>query len=251
MRSYLLSGACAASMLLALAPIAQAADIEELVPEPQGFGWYISVFGGWSMPRDEEFSVETTGATPDSLVADIELDDGFMVGAALGAQINEWLRGEVEVSGHFHDAEGEAVFFERGLVPATVTYGIDGEEDALFVLANLWVDFPIGGVIRPYVGGGVGFGHLDVDVSFDSAGGSEIPIVDDSDWGFAWQVGGGVAFDVSENIAIDVGYRYKRIENADLEADDELEVWLASDVANDVEKDYRSHNILLGLRFGF
>ncbi len=40
-----------------------------------------------------------------------EPDDGFMVGAALGASFNEWLRGEVEVSGHFHDVSGDAYVY--------------------------------------------------------------------------------------------------------------------------------------------
>jgi hypothetical protein len=52
MRSYLLGGACAASMLLALTPAASAADMEA-VPGPAGMGWYVSVFGGWSHPTED------------------------------------------------------------------------------------------------------------------------------------------------------------------------------------------------------
>ena len=106
MRSYLLAGACAASLLLALTPVAQAADIE-VAPESMGLGWYVSVFGGWSHAKDESGNFETSSPAYSTVYAfDLELDDGFTAGIALGAQINEWLRGEVELSGNWHDAEG-------------------------------------------------------------------------------------------------------------------------------------------------
>src|SRR5687767_483217 len=131
MRSYLLSGACAASMLLALTLGVQAADM--LAPEPHGMGWYISVFGGWSMADDEDIFYEnTTAATPFEFEADVELDDGFMAGLAAGTQFNEWLRAEVEVSGHWHDAGGDA---ELSTAIAPATYALSGDEDALFLLA--------------------------------------------------------------------------------------------------------------------
>ena len=232
MRSYLLAGACAASLLLALTPVAQAADIE-VAPEPMGLGWYVSVFGGWSHAKDESGSFSS--GTP--IYFDLELDDGFTAGIALGAQINEWLRGEVELSGNWHDAEG---FVDTTVPPTSTT--LDGDETALFALANLWLEVPIGlGPLRPYAGGGVGFGRLDLDI--ETSGGSTL--FDDADWGFAWQLGAGVAFDVSESIAIDLGYRYKRIENADIEVHDD---WATGE---EVEKDYKSHNFLVGLRFGF
>jgi opacity protein-like surface antigen len=234
MRSFLLGGACAASMLLALAPVAQAADID-VAPEPMGMGWYVSVFGGWSHAKDESGAFTSNNFT---YYFDLELDDGFTAGIALGAQINEWLRGEVELSGNWHDAEGTIASSSAN--PSTWT--VDGDETALFALANLWLEVPIGlGPLRPYAGGGVGFGRLDLDIedSFDAS------VFDDADWGFAWQLGAGVAFGVSDNVAIDLGYRYKRIENADIELHDD---WGGDD---EVEKDYKSHNFLVGVRFGF
>ena len=188
MRSYLLAGACAASLLLALTPVAQAADIE-VAPESMGLGWYVSVFGGWSHAKDESGNFETSSPAYSTVYAfDLELDDGFTAGIALGAQINEWLRGEVELSGNWHDAEG----FVDTTVPPTYTT-LDGDETALFALANLWLEVPIGlGPLRPYAGGGVGFGRLDLDI--ETIGGDTL--FDDADWGFAWQLGAGVAFDV-------------------------------------------------------
>jgi opacity protein-like surface antigen len=242
MRSYLLSGACAASMLLALTTAGQAADID-VAPEPQGWGWYVSIFGGWSMPKDEEiFTEDTAAVTPFELEADIELDNGFMAGLAVGAYFSDWARAEVELSGHWHDVGGEAVLTTTA---TAATYALSGDEDALFVLANLWIDLPIDEVVRPYVGGGVGFGRLDIDITGETTGAVTVDLIDDKDWGFAYQLGAGLALDFASNVAVDLGYRYKRINNADLEAN------TIGFTGIEIEKDYKSHNLVLGLRFGF
>src|SRR5215207_11467827 len=112
MKKLLLGGACAASLLLALTPLAHAADMEP-VAEPMGMGWYVSVFGGASFPRDEDFSFfDNVSSTDYTLDVNFDPDTGFMFGAALGAQFNEWLRGEVEVSGAWHgDGSGKAEGF--------------------------------------------------------------------------------------------------------------------------------------------
>jgi opacity protein-like surface antigen len=250
MRSYLLGGACAASLVLALTPLAQAADLEP-VPEPAHMGWYVSVFGGASFAKNQNFYNANTfyyygyGNYDVSIDANIDPDTGFMVGAALGAQFNEWLRGEIEVSGHFHNVGGKAYYVNQ-----YNSYYYDlklrGDENALFVLTNLWIDLPIGGMFRPYIGGGVGAGRIDLELT-GHYNGYSYDIIDDSDWGFAFQVGGGVAFDIAPNWAIDVGYRYKAILDAELKLDDDV-TGGDDDIIN---KDYKSHNILVGLRFGF
>jgi len=243
MRSYLLSGACAASMLLALAPIAQA-DEFDIAHEPQDWGWYVSVFGGLSLPGDVDVSW-SNGAT--AYDADIELDDGFMAGIAVGARFNDWIRGEIELSGHRHGIDETLTF---GFYYSAGIYGYggwtveaEGDVSAMFLLANLWVDLPLGDAFRPYVGGGIGVGRLSADIIFTTSG-YDYTFLDESDWGFAYQLGAGVAFDIMPNIALDVGYRFKGI-NAELEVADDY--FLPPIDKSDV--DYRSHNVILGLRW--
>jgi opacity protein-like surface antigen len=234
-------------MLLALTPAASAADMEA-VPGPAGMGWYVSVFGGWSHPTEDisAFFSSGAGTTFTSVDANVDLDDGFMAGLAIGAQFNEWLRADIEASGHWHDANGAAILV-TGSGPTsaptynTTTAGIDGDANALFLLANLWIDVPVGDVIRPYIGGGVGIGRLDVDVS--TTGGGEL--IDDADWGFAYQLGAGIGFGITPNITVDVGYRFKAINNLELDAT------APSGTGFEVDADYKSHNVLVGLRFGF
>jgi opacity protein-like surface antigen len=244
MRSLLVSSACAASLMLALAPAASAADVD-YAPEPVGPTWYVSVFGGWSLPDNVDISFNSTaGATDVEFSGDIDLHNGFLAGAAIGGHINDWIRGEVEVSGHWHDAGGDATLTISSS-PST-PFDVDGDANALFVLADLWLELPIDEATRPYVGGGVGMGRLDLELE-GTAAAATVGIIDDSDWGFAFQLGAGVALDITHNLTVDVGYRFKRINNAELELD--------TDVTNNLEADdkvdYTSHNVLLGLRIGF
>jgi opacity protein-like surface antigen len=83
--------------------------------------------------------------------------------------------------------------------------------------ANAYVDLPLNSVIKPYVGAGVGYGFINADSG------------DDHD-GVAMALTGGVTFDVSSIVAIDVGYRYRR-------------VW------GDFDLD--EHQVMAGLRFKF
>ena len=124
MKKLLLGGACAASLLLALTPLAHAADMEP-VPEPMAaMGWYVSVFGGASFAKDEHFYALNSYyvGSPvfsdlyQSIDANLDLDTGFMVGAALGASFNEWLRGEMEVSGNFHNVGGSGYYYNETLL---------------------------------------------------------------------------------------------------------------------------------------
>jgi hypothetical protein len=48
-----------------------------------------------------------------------------------------------------------------------------------------------------------------------------------------------------------VGYRYKVINNVGFDIDDDAETLLGATIDEGVDKDYKSHNILVGLRFGF
>jgi opacity protein-like surface antigen len=242
MKSLLLAGTCAASIMLAAISNAQAADIPvEPVPEPMGLGWYVSVFGGWSMPNDLDGEIEfEDNGNNYSYDFDADLDDGFTAGIAVGAVFNEWLRGELELSGNWHDAGGDFDYNVGGY-----GYDVDGDVDALFVLANLWFEIPIDTFFRPYVGGGIGFGRLSVDVDANGYY-ADYELFDDHDWGFAYQLGAGVAFGLAENIAFDIGYRYKAINNVEFGQD-----FFSGVDVDDVDIDYRSHNIIAGIRIGF
>jgi opacity protein-like surface antigen len=101
----------------------------------------------------------------------------------------------------------------------------DDDISLLTLMANAYYDFDTGSDIRPYIMGGLGMAH--VNMSWTS---------DDEDV-FAWQLGAGLGFKVSENTTLDLGYRYLKPSDFDTHylGDGELEC----------------HNIMLGLRYEF
>ncbi|MDR2935025.1 MAG: outer membrane beta-barrel protein [Candidatus Adiutrix sp.] len=69
-------------------------------------------------------------------------------------------------------------------------------------LANAFLDLNTDTALTPYLGGGLGLAYLTDRASYGNATSKG------SRWNFAWDVGGGVAWGLNENLALDLGYRY-------------------------------------------
>jgi opacity protein-like surface antigen len=171
-----------------------------------GSGWYVSVFGGANWNTDHSISA-ATAATPnaDTLTWSADGDTGFVVGGAIGLNLNQvtpGLRAEVEVGYRQSNVDGlwSTFTFPLGTSSGTIDYDFS----TFSVLANVWYDFDLGGV-KPYVGGGIGWANAKADGSI--AGGTTLAF-DFEDDGFAWQLGAGINFDISPNMKLGVGYRY-------------------------------------------
>lgn len=153
--------------------------------------WYLGGFGGGAF-------AETEGVTADVTTEALSFDTGFTAGGVIGREIMHLVRGELEVS--YARVEGDSR--ENGGLNSSVP--LSGHVDAVFLLANVWKDFDLGAGLNPYVGGGVGIGFTDIDLT------TEEPISGD-DTSFAAQVGAGVRFALSDRLTLDAGYRFKGI----------------------------------------
>ncbi|WP_137389109.1 outer membrane protein [Rhodoligotrophos defluvii] len=224
MRNMLYAGVAGAAMILG-ASGAFAADLytppppEQVIapaPVPVG-GWYVGVFGGAAFP----LSMDTEGAFYDEsgpvtalygFDGKTHFDTGWLVGGNIGYEMGNGLRGEIEVSymqagndklkGTFYeivDVDGDTFVDEFG-----VSAKAKDDLSATFVLANLWYDFNMGGLFKPYIGGGVGVAFVDQSLK---VGG--VKWIDDSTTNFAFQAGGGIKWALSEAIDLDLGYRFK------------------------------------------
>ncbi len=100
-------------------------------------------------------------------------------------------------------------------------FGVGVDVDAYSVMANGYVDFPLTTVIKPYIGAGVGYGWVE-------ASGGGLSADDD---GFAFGAMAGVSYDLTANMAIDVGYKFRNISISG--------------------EDFQDHMIRGGLRFSF
>lgn len=70
------------------------------------------------------------------------------------------------------------------------------------VMLNVFYDFDTGTKFTPYIGGGIGIAHLKVKIRTDEGK------VSKSDNSFAYQLGAGVAYAVTDSVALDLSYRY-------------------------------------------
>jgi opacity protein-like surface antigen len=153
---------------------------------------YVSLFGGAVLPLDTHASVDFH----DYLV---DFKTGFTVGAAVGANLTDNLRGELELA--FQNYKVNNVE-EQG----NLTSNPGGKINSYFLMTNLWRDVDLGNGFKPYIGGGVGLGLMDVNIVYGNN-----HEVDGTNLGLAAQVGSGVRLDVTDNMTLDLGYRFKAV----------------------------------------
>lgn len=98
----------------------------------------------------------------------------------------------------FGDGSGDACLY-LGLTACSFTGNAVTMENThlrqLSGMANVWVDIPLEAPIEPYLGGGIGIMGLEVDGEGKSV--------------FAWQVGAGLAYKLSDTIAITADFRHR------------------------------------------
>jgi opacity protein-like surface antigen len=161
-------------------------------------------------------------------------------------QFNVPLRTEIEYA-VFSEAETEMKVKSNSL-GATGTFKQTVDIDTLFVNAYVDLAFVKDAVAVPYVGAGVGVGFIDANIK------EKNNVVDDNTWrdagskshtNFAWNVGGGVGFNCTDNITLDVGYRF-----VDLGSVNTQTRIIDEDIVRG-NADIHQHQFSTGVRFSF
>ena len=187
--------------------------------------FYVEIQPGVSILADSDIS----GL---GLSGEAEFDTGFVIGGALGYRIFDNLRAEANLS--YRQADVDKV-----TSGAVVLEGA-GDASVLALMANVYVDFDFGYAVKPYIGGGIGVGFIDVD-----KGSSNILIVDDEATEFAWNIMAGASYRVLENIDLSLGYRYLGTTDPDLDAT------LVGFGTGKLNAEITVHEVLFGLRYNF
>jgi opacity protein-like surface antigen len=164
---------------------------------------YFTVGGGGNWLDDQSGRATASG---DYFGPGATADIGFVLRAAVGGQVDgvvDGLRIEVEASYRHNDATGYLLSYTTLWIggPFEVT------ESTFAVLANAWYEFDIGN-LHPYFGGGAGWADTEIEGDFFGSIVGPSRDIDSSGNGFAWQLGAGINYDVSPNVAIGIGYRY-------------------------------------------
>lgn len=195
-----------------------------MAPSPAPSDWYVSVFAGGHQFQDVE-----TDFYRDSY--SVDFDTGFVAGFTVGKKISDTLRVEGELSFARSDAN-ELDYYSD-------IYSVDGDLDATYLLANVWYDFPTSGPLGYYAGGGIGAAKVEADTTFDGNSYGYGP----GETKLAAQLGAGVTYDLSQSLALDMGYRYKYVADVDFDDNDGEGVYTGADV--------ESHSLQVGLMYNF
>jgi outer membrane protein OmpA-like peptidoglycan-associated protein/outer membrane protein W len=149
-------------------------------------GWYGRVDAGYSTDGDLDFQDSGPG---------YELDDDGLWGIGAGYAYANGFRLEAA----YTELESDMINKLTGPTPFGVTSSA--------LMANLYYDFNRGGWFEPYIGIGAGVTDFDFSGSPTAA----------ADTAFAWQALAGVAIGLTQQLDLDIGYRYLEADDVDFE----------------------------------
>lgn len=206
----------AATVLFLAAPVF---GQDDLTTNPGGLYLSFSAMGVFTQDsalRDNTGGVIDAALAPfglmtSDLTAEFNPGFGFRVGVgytfpAPGSPVALTL----ELEYFFQYAEFDSISSPNGSLSA------GGNNFSNSFMGNLILDFDIVGGFGLYVGGGVGFTIVSVDL--DDIGGLSVPLVRDEDTKFAWQFLGGLKYVIDEHWVVYLGGRYFDAGDVDFDA---------------------------------
>jgi opacity protein-like surface antigen len=182
---------------------------------------YVSVFGGANWLADSSANYTEVFSQYSSTLAawrwDTDADTGFVLGGAIGTHLDKWQKGlrvELEASYRRNDVGGGWQVSTTS-EPYSSFGAIDANMSTFAIMANVWYEHDMGWKIRPYIGGGAGWGRAHFDgaltegfTSLGGEGGEGETTFNTSNDGFAWQLGAGFNYEASPGVDVGLGYRY-------------------------------------------
>jgi opacity protein-like surface antigen len=184
--------------------------------ETLGSGWYLRGDVG-GLDQMVSRRSRDRGLNGLSSLVNGKLDRAATVGAGIGYQISPWFRTDVTIDHRFEAA------FRGARMGRDGTYALDRANfDATTFLVNAYVDLPFWNGITPYFGAGIGasrahFDRYESSVVAPSGAIDLLAFSAHSETLLAWALMGGVAFDLTAQFKIDLGYRYSRLDGDDFD----------------------------------
>ena len=211
-------------------------------------GVYVNVGGGLAiLPGMTDTPHANLPDTPkghmpmDPKEASWDFDLGFGVDGALGYDFGSF-RTDLE----FTFLSAKAVFDVDKDDRRGTNVEADDTLTILALTANAWYDLHTGTAWTPYIGIGLGGTNLLVQLSEGSD--EDDRYFDGTGWGFAYQAGVGVAFEVLSGFSLTAGYQFFGTLETDV-IDDGESTGDADD--SNVSPMLTAHGIQLGMRFLF
>ena len=215
----------------------------------------VSDFGGWYIRGDVDYhwpdfrgaDYITYGTPPGTKSFDTgELKAAFSLGAGVGYQINRHFRTDLTVDYWFKSKFRGSTSDPGGCGggPGVPCQSVDRSKmSALLLLANAYVDLGTWNGLTPYVGAGIGGAHVrwddlenDANVGFAVHKGSK-------NWRFAYALMAGASYCLTDNLMVDAGYRFSRIEGG--------RMFEYIGAGPGFDKGFNTHEVRAGLRYNF
>lgn len=245
-----------ALMLVALLPGAALAETNGIYVTPKLFYGYVDMD---DVDNEYDWDYGTFGES--SRENDSVLGGGLAIGYDFYRRSGVPIRAELEYS-IFSQAEGE---FSKG---DRFWFGDDEyklnatmQHDIQTIFFNVYWDINTGTFVTPYVGAGIGAaiirseGNMDEDYwdyrnpsngfsySYDMGRHTDVNL--------ALNVGAGVAFHLTENLALDLGYRFVSLGKARTGAGAVRDAWYGQYYSRNETEHLYMHQVALGLRMTF
>jgi opacity protein-like surface antigen len=199
------------------------------------------MFGGANWVADADFTVVGATPTSDTLSWSIGGDTGWVVGGAVGYDLNEVLRGrKTELEFSYRENQREGLWSSS--TSGGTAGSLDFDHTTFAVMANAWYEFPVAGM-SPYIGGGIGWARSKFKGSYVDS--STNPGFEFENNGFAWQLGAGVNFPIKPGMSMGVGYRYFRGPEVTVQSYGEVSGFYPNTMQADV--DTENHSVIVNL----
>jgi len=230
------------------------------VPRSQANIWpgvpiCVEEFGGWYLRGDIGITnqrvnkLENVLLPPSTNHVNAEFDSAGLFGVGVGYQFNNWLR--FDATGEYRgnsDFTGLDIIHGGGAHPYTDEYRAKKSE--WLFLANAYLDLGTWWCVTPFVGAGIGAARVSIsgftDINTPTGGVAFAP--GEAKWNFAWALHAGLAYQATNNLAIELAYRYTHL--GDGHVGDAVTYNGINDFNNPTTfKDITSHDLKLGLRW--
>ena len=226
MRSVKFLVAAGAASLLSSA--AFAADMA-IAPPPMPYAAPVADFGGWYLRGDVGMTNQRMKSldNPDPNAAlfsqvGMGFDSSMLFDLGVGYQFNNWLRADVTGQwrgrANFHGSQFTDAFAGSALVD-----NYSGSKSEAVFLVNGYVDLGTWWCVTPFVGAGIGTSYNRISGFRDDGFGNSFGVArpssvvyaaDQGTWNFAWALHAGLAYRVTPNVTIELGYSYMNLGDA-------------------------------------
>lgn len=190
---------------IAMTAAAHAADPAETWRPEFKKPHYTELISGWYVRGDLGYrknSIDSIDAPAPNLATSSSIQNTWALGAGAGYKYN-WFRTDVTLD----YAKRAQVFGDTATTPAYYSVKID----ALTLLANVYLDMGTWGGLTPYIGAGVGTTNLRTHEYTTTTWNG---IADAREWNLSWAAMGGVSYQFSPTLLLDVSYRYLKLGDA-------------------------------------